>query len=43
MRIKVTIANEQSEAVREEVITSAEKVEEEVKGTTDWEAVSSLH
>ncbi|PVF96292.1 putative Shwachman-Bodian-diamond syndrome protein [Serendipita vermifera] len=38
MRIKVVIANEQSEAVREEVFTSAEKVEEEVKGETEWEA-----
>lgn len=42
MRVKITIPVAQLESVKEEILTSAEKVEEEQTGEADWEAVSLL-
>jgi hypothetical protein len=39
MRVKVTVPVAQLEAVKDDILASAEKVEEEQTGQADWEAV----
>jgi hypothetical protein len=39
MRVKVTVPVAQLEPVKDDILASAEKVEEEQTGEADWEAV----